>query len=55
MFGQGFHRLVYPVEQLTDKLFSRHAGLLRLQVCGDLQLEAPAWPLSRASQTSTFG
>lgn len=49
------HRLIYPVEQLTDKLFCGHAVLLGLQVCNDLQLEDIAWLFSRTVQTSTIG
>jgi hypothetical protein len=55
MFGHGFHRLVYLIEQLTDKVFGSHAELLGLQVCGDLQLEDDAWLFSRTLQASSTG
>ncbi len=42
MSGTGLHGLVYPVEQLADKVLGSHAALLGLQVCGNLQLEGTA-------------
>src|SRR5262249_49219521 len=55
MFRHGFHPLVYPVEQLTDKVLGSQAVLFGLSRCGTRQLGATAWLFSRTAQTSTIG
>ena len=33
LFGPVLHGIVYPIEQLTDKVLGRHGALLGLQRC----------------------